>query len=933
MPVHPHRFLTPVLLSLLAASALHAEPATDAERLFTLKVGPLLKEKCDGCHGGDLDKIKGEFLTLTREDLIKGGETKSDVLVPGDAAKSFILTSVRWEDEDYEMPPKENDRLTKEQIQYLEDWIKAGAPWPDDAKQEAIRITEAKKKVTDEGVILSTSGGLGDDWTFRRYKPEDVWAFQPVVKPPLGLKSDENAIDHLITEKLTAAKVESAPPADARTLIRRISFDLTGLPPTPEEVEAFAAAHAKNAASAVQELTDRLLASPHYGERWAQHWLDVARYADTGGMSNDYERSNAWRYRDYVIRSFNDDKPYDQFVMEQVAGDELAEKVKDAKKKSELLIATSFLRMGPWDPAMVKNEEARQLYLDDVVNSVGQTFLATTMRCFKCHDHKFDPLPTKDYYRVYATFAGTQIAERPAAFLPEENCDGFEEGRAHVQRLLDFATAETAKLVNKRETAAKKWYAENNLPYKDEDARKDDPDEMKPIRHVGLSIEEQGQLKVREQDVWIWTRRLERYQPMVQSVYNGPDPKFLNARKLRMPDKVQVTWKPESHILTGGSLEAPGEKVGPGVLSALGVPVGSIETDPYLIPDDLSGRRLTLAQWIAHPQNPLTARAIVNRIWQQHFGKPLAGNPNNFGVKGAKPTHPKLLDWLAADFVEHGWKIKRLHQMIISSQTYQQSTRHPQVEKLRNDDPNNDLFAYYPVRRLTAEEIRDAMLSITGELNPKLGGLPAMPEMNMEVALQPRMIQFSLAPAYQPLRTPEQRNRRSIYVYRVRGQADPFLEVFNQPMPNDSCEMRDAAAVSPQAFTMMNSDLMTDRSIAFAVRLEKEAQALDQQIDRAFELTFGRAPAAAEREKMAEYVTQMRAYHRGTTPEPATYPTRITRSLVEEFSGQPFDYEEILPAYEKYVPDTKAADVAPGTRALADLCLALFNSHEFMHVY
>ena len=840
MHAHSNRLLPTVVLLLLVASALQAEPATDAERLFTLKVGPLLKEKCDGCHGGDPDKIKGEFLTLTREDLLQGGETKSDVLVPGDAKKSFILTSVRWEDEDYEMPPKENDRLTKEQIQHLEDWIKAGAPWPDEAKQDAIRVAEAKKKVTDEGVILSTSGGLGDDWTFRRYKPEDVWAFQPVVKPGLDLKKDENAIDAFIAEKLSEAQVEPAPAADARTLIRRISFDLTGLPPTPQEVEAFAIAHAKNAASAVKELTTRLLASPHYGERWAQHWLDVARYADTGGMSNDYERSNAWRYRDYVIRSFNDDKPYDQFVMEQIAGDELAEKVKDAKQKSELLIATSFLRMGPWDPAMVKNEEARQLYLDDVVNSVGQTFLATTMRCFKCHDHKFDPLPTKDYYRVYASFAGTQIAERPAGFLPDENCDGFEEGRAHVQRLLDFATAETAKLVNKREAAAKKWYAENNLPYKDEEARKDDPDEMKPIRHVGLSIEEQGQLKVREQDVWIWTRRLERYEPMVQSVYNGPDPKFLNARKLRMPDKIQVTWKPESHILTGGSLEAPGEKVGPGVLSALGVPASSIEADPYLIPDNLSGRRLALAKWIAHPQNPLTARAIVNRIWQQHFGKPLAGNPNNFGVKGAKPTHPKLLDWLAADFVEHGWKIKRLHQMIVSSQTYQQSTRHPQFEKLRNDDPNNDLFAHFPIRRLTAEEIRDAMLAITGELNPKLGGLPAMPEMNMEVALQPRMIQFSLAPAYQASPKPEQRNRRSIYVYRVRGQADPFLEVLNQPGTSDSCEMRDAAAVSPQAFTMMNSDLITDRSIAFALRLEKETQELRQQITRAFELTFSR---------------------------------------------------------------------------------------------
>ncbi|MCB1226750.1 MAG: PSD1 domain-containing protein, partial [Verrucomicrobiales bacterium] len=696
--------LIPLLLFLAGANP--ALSATDAERLFTLKVGPLIAEKCNGCHGDDPDKIKGEFKSLTREDFLKGGESFDDILVPGDASKSRVLEMVRWQDPDYEMPPKENDRLTPEQIAHLESWIQAGAPWPNESMQAEIRYAESHKKVTEDGILVETSGGLGDDWTFRRYKPEDVWAFQPVVKPEVpkvepqvaesrlskaegsnvanetfknqkssfsnrDSKAATNPIDAFIGEKLAAARVAPAPPAAARTLIRRIRFDLTGLPPTPEEVAAFEKAHAQDPQAAVRDLTKRLLDSPHYGERWAQHWLDVARYADTGGMSNDYERSNAWRYRDYVIRAFNDDKPYDQFVMEQLAGDELAELKSNPKpkaEKSELLVATGFLRMGPWDPAMVKNEEARQLYLDDVVNSVGQTFLATTMRCLKCHDHKFDPLPTRDYYRIYATFAGTQIAERPAPFTPEESCDGFEEGRAHVQRLLDFATAETQKLVDKREAEARRWYAEHKLPYKDEESRKDDADEIKPPRHCGLSIEEQGQLKVREQDVWIWTRRLERYQPLAQSVYNGPDPKFLNARKLRMPEKaVNASWKPDSHILTGGSLEAPGDPVGPGVLSALGVAIGASETDPYLIPDNVNGRRLALAKWITDPRNPLTARAIVNRIWQHHFGKPLAGNPNNFGAKGAKPTHPKLLDWLAADFMEHGWKIKHLHQLILAS--------------------------------------------------------------------------------------------------------------------------------------------------------------------------------------------------------------------------------------------------------------------------
>ncbi|MCB1227636.1 MAG: DUF1553 domain-containing protein, partial [Verrucomicrobiales bacterium] len=274
-----------------------------------------------------------------------------------------------------------------------------------------------------------------------------------------------------------------------------------------------------------------------------------------------------------------------------------------------------------------------------------------------------------------------------------------------------------------------------------------------------------------------------------------------------------------------------------------------------------------------------------------------------------------------------------LHQLILASATYQQGTRHPDQEKLLNADPNNDLFAYYPVRRLTAEEIRDALLSITGELNPKLGGLPVMPEMNLEVALQPRMIQFSLAPAYQPSPTPGQRNRRSIYVYRVRGQADPFLEVLNQPITTDSCEMRDSASVSPQAFTLMNSDVMTDRSIALALRLEKEAQDLARQVRRAFQLCFGREPTDLEQRKMTDYVAEMRAYHAAVKPQPIRYPTEITRSLVEEFSGQPFDYQEILPVFETYQPDPKASDVGPNTRALADLCLALFNSHEFVYAY
>ena len=950
----PHLVTAVATAALVIASAAHSADSQAPSREFTLKVLPLLKEKCFACHGDDPQKIKADLNLLTREGMLKGGENSKKVLVPGKAEESDLYISTTWKNPDLEMPPKENDRLKPEQIELVKAWINAGAPWPSEAEQKKHREEEWSVASTKDGVIIKTSGGLADQWTYRRYKPEDVWAFRPVKKPQLDSNALAKPVDHFISGKLAKAGQKPAAKADPRTLIRRGSFDLTGLPPTPEEVAAFESAWKRDSQTAWGSLIDRLLTSPHYGERWAQHWFDVTRYADTGGMANDYERSNMWRYRDWVIRALNDDMPYNEFTRLQLAGDELAaqvalkrlggdeQKLAKTRQKGDytenearMIVATGFLRMGPWDNAMVTDEEARQIYLDDLVNVVGQTFLSTTMRCFKCHDHKFDPLPTRDYYRLYAALAGTQMAERPLRFLTEENRDGFDENKAFVQRMLDFARKEKGSLEDQREEAAKAWYAEHKLPYKNAEARKNDPDEMKPPRNVGMDYVAEGQLKVREQDEWIWERALERFEPMVQGVYDGaPGKKAWNAaRKLRMPDAINVSWKPKNFIYNGGALSAPGAEVQPGVLSALEVPVRNTETDPYLLPENVQERRLALANWITDPRNPLATRSIVNRVWQHHFGKPLAGNPNNFGAKGGKPTHPELLDWLTADFVEHGWTLKRLHKLIMMSDAYQMASAHPQLDKLRESDPNNDLLAFFPTRRLTAEELRDAMLAVTGELNPVMGGLPVCPEINMEVALQPRMIQFSLAPSYQPSPTPNERNRRSVYAYRVRGQADPFLEVFNQPNPNESCENRDAASVSPQAFSMLNSDLMTDRSIAFALRLEKEARSATDQVRRAFEHALGRAPNAEEQNRMTAYLGEMKEYHAKAKPEAVTYPTSVTRSLVEEFSGKKFEYVEILPIFEDYTPDKKAADVSASTRALADLCLLLFNSHEFAHIY
>ena len=921
-----------MLALLLPLSGFAQKEETEGEKLFSLKVNALLESKCIACHSAKEGKTKGDLDLSTREDMLLGGETSDKVLVPGHPDESLVMTAIEWKDEDYEMPPKENDRLSPQQVGWIRKWIKLGAPWPDQATRKKYLDEERAKPLTDDGILVKTSGGLSDDWTYRRYKPEDMWAFRTLKKPDVPI-SGLNPVDAFVRTKLNLKKIQPAPTAHFRNLVKRAYLDLHGLPPTPYEIYQFRLAWDKNPQKAWGNLIDQLLESPHYGERSAQHWLDVARYADTAGLSNDYERSNMWRYRDYVTRSFNKDKPYDRFVIEQIAGDELWEEQAKEKKDSQLLVASSFLRMGPWDPAMVLKPQARQLYLDDVVNSVGQTFLSTTMRCFKCHDHKFDPLPTRDYYRIYAAFSGTQLAERPAPFAKEENLLGLNEGKKATQRMLDFAKEKYHGLLEKQEDAAKAWYDQRGKTYLNENKRRSLPDEEKPPRYVGLSPVEQGRLKVRRQDDWIWTRRLERYEPMAQSVYNGPVPKSLNARKMRMPGKIEAKPVAQSRILMGGALEAPGDPVQPGVLSALGLSTSDDPKEPYLITNGNSGRRLALAKWVAHPNNPLTARSIVNRVWQRHFGKPLAGNPNNFGAKGKKPTHPQLLDWLAADFVQHGWKFKRLHKLIMLSETYQQGTEHPEIEKLRNEDPENHLLAYREARRLTAEELRDGMLLSTGELNRHVGGLPIMPEINMEVALQPRMIQFSLAPAYQPSIFPKQRNRRTLYAYRVRGQPDPFLELFNQPNPNDSCEERVAESVTPQAFSLLNSDLMNDRAIALALRAEEEFEGLHLQVKRVVQLAFGRVPEKKEWDRLEKYVEKMRGYHLKNKPQKPTYPTTITRSLVEEATGLPFEYEEILPAFENYHADKKAHDVSARTRALADLCLVLFNANEFMYVY
>ncbi|MCH2586708.1 MAG: DUF1549 and DUF1553 domain-containing protein, partial [Planctomycetes bacterium] len=433
--------------------------------------------------------------------------------------------------------------------------------------------------------------------------------------------------------------LKPAQQADPATLIRRAAYNLTGLPPSPKEVDDFLADWKKDPGEAWKALVERLLESPHYGEQMARHWLDVARYADSAGFSNDYPRPHAWRYRDYVIRSFNADKPYDQFIREQLAGDEIKPGDPDH------LIATGFLRMGPWEhTSMSVAVVTRQQYLDDIVNSVGVTFLGNELRCAKCHDHKFDPVPTKDYYRMQAIFASVQFWHRRVPYQPQENRRGLGEGKTRYEKL------------------AKEQSIRSLLSI---------PEKERPVRDFDRDTEKKGHNKVRKKRSQQLQHELTRYRPLAFSVYSGPDIARNSQQAIHwMPpgNKRKNAKAPEVRILTGGSLETPGEPVKPGVLSFLsGSEEGSAVTDAT------GGRRAKLANWIASKKNPLTARVIVNRVWQWRFDRALAANPNNFGSKGARPSHPQLLDWLASEFISGGWSFKKLDRLILSSAAWQRA--------------------------------------------------------------------------------------------------------------------------------------------------------------------------------------------------------------------------------------------------------------------
>ncbi len=534
--------------------------ASQGERLFALKIRPLLAEKCLACHGKDKGKIESGLDLTSREGMLKGGEVSHQVLVPKNAAKSLLYVATTWEDPSCEMPPKENDRLTKEQTWVIRDWINAGAPWP--SEEKIARILKAKKSEAGQ-ITVKTSGGLSEEWDNRTYNIADLWAYQPITKPAVpwdALKENQtrHPIDAFIQRKLNKQNLQSAPQTDSLTLLRRVTYDLTGLPPTPEEVQAFL-----HDGKTYEAKIDELLNSPRYGEQWARHWLDVTRYGDTSGFSRDDPRPHAWRYRDYVIRSFNEGKPFDQFVIEQIAGDELDE------TNPENLIAAGFLRMGPWEhTGMSVAAVTRQQYLDDVTNAIGETFLGQVLRCAKCHDHKFDPIPTRDYYRIMAAFAPVQLAEREVAFLPEENTDGLKDLKTRYEKLLRDAQQELAAIRRKNQQAEIGWLKEQGIETNLKQLKatiKKLPDDKRPPRDIGLDYTDLGVQKVLRKRIEYFERMLLTAEPYAQSVYSGP-PRLYRSNLTMMPMPKRHAGEAEPvFILKGGSLEVAGRSRRAGV--------------------------------------------------------------------------------------------------------------------------------------------------------------------------------------------------------------------------------------------------------------------------------------------------------------------------------------------------------------------------------
>ncbi len=787
--------------------------------LFEEDILPILEENCFKCHGGG-DEIEGGLMLTSRAGLLRGGN-RGPVVDRDAPESSLLLEMISYSDEDHEMPP--DGKLLPWDTDALTDWVLRGSPWPGDAGDAS------------DDVPLLHGMELSD--------PE-LWAFRPVERPrtPGVAESSwaENPIDAFIYAGLREAGLEPAPPASKSALIRRVFYDLTGLPPTPEEVQAFVE---DDDPEAYGRLIERLLDSPRYGEKWGRHWLDLVHYADSNGYERDSDKPHIWRYRDYVIEAFNQDKPYDEFIMEQLAGDELAD------RSNESLIATGFFRLGLWDDEPGDPLLARFDNLDDMVDTTGKVFLGLTLGCARCHDHKLDPITQEDYYRFVAFYQGVRMMKRTPGNGIVRSIMSPSEERRHGKQVERKREREASLREDLRdilsEFKAEVQRKRPDLAEEDAIASLKNGGKTKITDALKALFEEHGESVVGAKRV----AKYERVQADLERVQSETAPgRWAACVGEDGPEPEEL------HLLIRGNPHAPGKAVTPGFPGVFG------ESEPPMPSpygsEESSGRRRQLAEWIASPANPLTARVMVNRVWQYHFGRGIVSSSNNFGAKGRPPTHPELLDWLASEFVRDGWRLKSLHKLILISKTYRMSSR-GDAEGLAKD-PANALHGRFDMQRLTAEEVRDSLLAASGTLNAKMFGPGVYPPMPEEVLATSSKQQEIISSGIWGVSSPEESARRSVYIHVKRSLLTPLLTDFDFADTDASCPVRFSTTLPTQALGMLNSAFVHEQSALMAGRVRSEVGSdIRAQVRRVLEVVTSRPASEDEVAQGLEFIGEL----------------------------------------------------------------------------
>ncbi len=750
----------------------------------------ILEQRCGACHG---EKTGMSGLRVTaRETLLQGGK-RGPAIQPGKAAASLLLQVVTHTGP-VSMPP--NGQLSVQEVATLRSWIDQGAAWPAGS-------TTARKV----------------EW----------WAFRKPVRPPIPeAPGAETPIDAFLNIRMRAAGLEPAPEADRLTLIRRASFDLTGLAPTPDQIRSFLDDRSPNA---WEKVVDGLLASPRYGEKWGRNWLDLVRYGDTSGFEQDPYILEAWRYRDYVIRSLNDDKPYDRFAKEQIAGDELWPDQPEAK------VGTGYFRVGTNRDMLFKVEDLNRVEkLTDYVDTTSTVFLGLTVGCARCHDHKFDPIPQRDFYRMQAIFAP---AVNDRVFL-EYNDARFYDIQANVREFRLRQIGQEIARIQKPYQERLREEKIRQLPEEVRAARAIKPETRTPEQQAMVAESDQkvkpGDDEVRAAMSQADSERLHAIEKRLVAMFAGYAPPPM------APGIIDVGREaPRTYVALRGNPDAPGEEVGPGFLTCLG---GGDVPDPAPHART-TGRRKALAEWMASERNPLFARVMVNRLWQFHFGTGLLKTPSDFGTRAGQPSHPELLDWLATEFVERKWSLKAMHKMMLMSAAYRRSSNASQAA--RQKDPANTLLSHMSRRRLQAEEIRDTVLQVAGTLNLKMGGTPVVPP------LEPQELFGIIGKpenAWMVTPDPSEHTRRSIYLLQRRTFQQPMFEAFDAPDGVFSCPRRSESTTAPQSLALLNSRFMLEQSRILAGQIRSP--------EEAWQRVLGRDPRPEERAAAEAFVSKQR---------------------------------------------------------------------------